>query len=347
MEALAVGVGGPGGRDAGESEVLRRTARECPREAETERPVVVGAEGLSYDYEDGTPALRDISLSIRRGERVAILGPNGAGKSTLLHILAGLKPFGSGTVRLFDEALTRKNERALRARMGLLFQDPDDQIFMPRVWDDVAFGPINRGLGAKAVARRVRRALEGAGLAGYDDRVPHHLSYGEKKRVAFAGVLAMRPEILLLDEPTANLDPRNRRDLLAMVNRLNRRGTTVVTATHDMGAVAELADRVYVLNRTLVRECPVREVFMDSRLLEENNLDIPEITKLFRLLRNFGYDPKKLPLSVDQAIAELTRTMDDGGGHVHLHLHRHAHGQQEAPDGKPVAGKNHGHEHPV
>ena len=308
---------------------------------------VMDAQGLSYAYDDGTVALRDISISIGKGERVAIVGPNGAGKSTLLHMLAGLKPSSSGTLKLFGEPFSRKNERALRSRMGLLFQDPDDQIFMPRVWDDVAFGPINRGLDEKAVKKRVRRALDAAGLSGYDDRVPHHLSYGEKKRVAFAGVLAMEPELLLLDEPTANLDPRNRRDLLSMVNRLNRRGTTVVSATHDMEAVTELSDRVYVLNRTIVREGDVREVFLDPRLLESNNLDIPEITKLFRLLKSFGYDPGKLPLSVDQAIAELTRTMDESGGHVHLHLHRHAHGQTAVPVDKASLGKDHGHEHRI
>jgi len=309
-------------------------------------PVVMDARGLSYAYDDGTEALKDVSLSIARGERVAIVGPNGAGKSTLLHILAGLKPSSSGTLRLFGEPFSKKNERALRARLGMLFQDPDDQIFMPRVWDDVAFGPINRGLDEKDVRRRVRKALEAAGLSGYDDRVPHHLSYGEKKRVAFAGVLAMEPEILLLDEPTANLDPRNRRDLLKMVDTLRKRGTTVVTATHDMGAIAELADRVYVLDKTVIREGTVRQIFSDPELLESKNLEIPEITRLFRLLRYFGYDPENLPLSVDQAVTELTKTMREGDGHVHLHLHRHIHAGPD--DKKPEPdGNGHGHKHTV
>jgi cobalt/nickel transport system ATP-binding protein len=307
---------------------------------------VIDARCLSYAYDDGTEALREVSLSIGKGERVAIVGPNGAGKSTLLHILAGLKPSSCGTLRLFGEPFSKKNERALRARLGMLFQDPDDQIFMPRVWDDVAFGPINRGLDEKEVGRRVRKALEAAGLSGYDERVPHHLSYGEKKRVAFAGVLAMEPQILLLDEPTANLDPRNRRDLLNMVETLNKRGTTVVTATHDMSAIADIADRVYVLDRTIVRQGTVRQIFMDPELLESKNLEIPEITRLFRLLRYFGYDPKNLPLSVDQAVAELTKTMREGDGHVHLHLHRHVH---DGTDDKKLEpdGKGHGHEHPV
>ena len=306
---------------------------------------VLDTEGLSYEYEDGTAAVSDITLSVGKGERVAIVGPNGAGKSTLLHLLAGLKPATRGALRLFGEPFSRRAERGVRARLGMLFQDPDDQIFMPRVWDDVAFGPINRGLDGKTVRKRVRRALEAAGLAGYDDRVPHRLSYGEKKRVAFAGVLAMQPEVLLLDEPTANLDPRNRRDLLKLVNALNKQGTTVVTATHDMEAIAELADRVYVLNKTIIRQGTVREIFMDPKLLESHNLEIPEITKLFHLLRSFGYDPGNLPLSVDQAIAELERTMDEGGGHVHLHLHRHAHGEPAVPADKAPREKDHGHEH--
>ena len=260
--------------------------------------------------------------------------------------MAGLKPAGSGSVRLFGETLCKKNGDLLRKRLGILFQDPDDQIFMPRVWDDVAFGPINQGLGADEVGRRVRNALKDAGLAGYDDRVPHHLSYGEKKRVAFAGVLAMRPKIILLDEPTANLDPRNRRALIGLVNRMNRRGATVITATHDMGAVSELADRVYVLNRTILREGPVREIFEDSELLRRNNLDIPEIARLFRVLRVFGYDCSKLPLSVDQAIEELTWTMEQSGGHIHLHYHEHTPEELEKLKEAKIRLEGSDHEHP-
>lgn len=284
---------------------------------------VVEALRVSYSYDDGTRALHEVSLSVERGERVGIVGPNGAGKSTLLHVLAGLRPVASGRVLLFGEELTRKSAGELRRRIGLLFQDPDDQLIMPRVWDDVAFGPINLGLGEREVRRRVRGALERAGLAGYEDRVPHHLSLGEKKRVAIAGLLAMKPEILLLDEPTANLDPRNRRELIGAVNRLHRRGCTVLTASHDMAAVAELADRVYVLNGRVVKEGTTREVFLDEACLQSNNLDVPDIARLFRALRCFGYDCSSLPLSMDQAVEELTRAMEAGGGHVHLHRHEH------------------------
>jgi cobalt/nickel transport system ATP-binding protein len=307
---------------------------------------VMDATKASFSYEDGTAALTDISLSVERGERVAILGPNGAGKSTLLQVLAGLKPVSSGTVRLFGQVLTKKSVAALRGRVGILFQDPDDQIFMPKVWDDVAFGPINQGLGAKAVEKRVQKALSMTGLAGYGDRVPHHLSYGEKKRVALAGVLAMRPEVLLLDEPTANLDPRNREELIAVINDLNRHGCTIITASHDMDAISELADRVYVINKRMVKEGAVRDIFLDPALLRSNNLDVPEIAKLFRVLRCFGYDCEDLPLSVDQAVDELTRKMEASGGHVHLHIHSHTPEELEKLKSTRLHLKGRDHQHP-
>jgi len=304
------------------------------------------ADNISFSYEDGTAALTDISLSIARGERIAILGPNGAGKSTLLHVLAGLKPTTSGTVRLFGKTLNKKNVAGMRGRLGILFQDPDDQIFMPRVWDDVAFGPINLGLNAKEVERTVEGALRRTGLSGYGDRVPHHLSYGEKKRVALAGVLAMRPEILLLDEPTANLDPANRRQFIAIINELNRKGCTIVTASHDMGAIPELADRVFVINRKNVMDGTVREIFLDEPLLSRNNLEIPEIARLFRVLSCFGYDCEDLPLSMEEAVSELTKKMEAGGGHVHLHVHSHTPEELEKLKSTRIRLKGGNHQHP-
>ncbi|MEM2869043.1 MAG: ABC transporter ATP-binding protein [Thermoplasmata archaeon] len=284
---------------------------------------VVEAIGVSYTYEDGTPALRDLNLSIARGERVAILGPNGAGKSTLLHILAGLRPAGSGTVRVLGRELGRRGAEALRGKVGILFQDPDDQLIMPRVWDDIAFGPLNQGLPAEKVRGAVERAIERTGLRGYENRVPQKLSLGEKKRVAIAGLLAMNPELLLLDEPTATLDPRSRRELIDLINGLNKYGCTIVTASHDVAAVAELADRAYVLNKRVVGEGSLREIFLDEALLQRNNLDIPEVTRLFRVLRAFGYDCPNLPLSMEHAMEELSRAIEAGGGHIHLLIHEH------------------------
>ena len=160
---------------------------------------VVDIRNLTYTYGEGIVALKDMNLSVDQGEQVAILGPNGAGKSTLLKIIGGLMfPF-RGEVRVFREELTKKNADRLRRKVGMLFQDPDDQIFMPNVWDDIAFGPINMGLGEVEIKKRVKIAMKQTGLVGFEDRVAHHLSFGEKKRVAIAGILAMRPKLLLLD----------------------------------------------------------------------------------------------------------------------------------------------------
>ena len=203
-------------------------------------------EDVVYRYEDDIVALHDISLTIERGDSVAILGPNGAGKSTLMKLAAGLLYPDSGKIVLLGSQLTKKNAKELRKNIGILFQDPDDQIFMPKVWDDVAFGPINLGRSKEEVSELVNNALMNTGLEGFEDRVPHHLSYGEKKRVAIAGILAMEPNILLLDEPTANLDPKGRSELMDIIKNSC---DTLICATHDINIASELAERIIILNR--------------------------------------------------------------------------------------------------
>ncbi len=250
-------------------------------------------------------ALWDVDIALRRGETVVVLGPNGAGKTTLLHLLAGLEPPTTGSVTLKGRPLTSKGmgrSSAPPGSVGLLFQDPDDQLFMPRVLDDVAFGPLNMDLPEDEVRRRVRKAMKEAGIEGFDDRLPHHLSTGEKKRVAIAGVLAMRPRVLLLDEPTANLDPRGRRELLELIRGL---GTTVLIATHDVDAAVELADRVVVLDGTVLREGSPVEVFADTRLLERAGLEAPAVARLFRKLGNGKKGGGKLPLTVEEGVKAL------------------------------------------
>ncbi len=246
-------------------------------------------------------ALWDVDIALRRGETVVVLGPNGAGKTTLLHLMAGLEPPTAGSVTLRGRPLTSKGmgrSSAPPGSVGLLFQDPDDQLFMPRVFDDVAFGPLNMDLSDDEVRRRVRKAMKEAGIAGFDDRLPHHLSTGEKKRVAIAGVLAMRPRVLLLDEPTANLDPRGRRELLELIRGL---GTTVLIATHDVDAAVELADRVVVLDGTVLREGSPAEVFADTRLLERAGLEAPAVARLFGQLKREGKYQGAVPLRVEDA----------------------------------------------
>ena len=264
-----------------------------------------GEKGRGYERKPGH-ALWDVDIALRKGETVVVLGPNGAGKTTLLHLLAGLEPPTTGTVTLKGRPLTSKGKGRSSAppgSVGLLFQDPDDQLFMPRVFDDIAFGPLNMDLPDEEVRRRVRRAMKEAGIEGFDDRLPHHLSTGEKKRVAIAGVLAMRPRVLLMDEPTANLDPRGRRELLGLIQGL---GTSVLIATHDVDAAVELADRVVVLDGTVLREGSPADVFGDVELLETAGLEAPAVARLFRKLREGKRGGVKLPLTVDEGVAALT-----------------------------------------
>jgi len=286
----------------------------------------VSIRDLNYSYPDGTVALEDINITIEEGERIAIIGQNGAGKTTLfLHLNGTIKSHNNNVV-IFGKDIGQMKSKERIEKVGIVFQDPDDQLFMPTIFDDVAFGPINMGLDEDEVERRVRSALATVGLTGFEDRVPHHLSYGQKKRAALAAVLSMEPRILVLDEPTANLDPRNRISLIRLINNLNRnKGTTTIVAMHDVNAVSQLADRIYVLNKRMVADGSPTEIFMDFDLLRENNLDAPDVFRLFNVLSCFGFNCESLPLSIDDAVEVLTKTIEGNGKHIHLHIHEHTH----------------------
>lgn len=233
---------------------------------------VLEVKGLSYTYPDGTPALREVSFALQAGETVGLIGPNGAGKSTLLLHLNGLLQ-GPGEVWVGGLSLRNGSLREIRRRVGLVFQDPDDQLFMPSVREDVAFGPLNLGLPQEEIEARVARALEQVGMGGAAHRSPHHLSFGERKRVALATVLAMEPDVLLLDEPTANLDPRARRQLLNLLPTLPQ---TKLLATHDLEAVVELCGRVLLLDQgQLFADGAPQEILRDALLLEAHGLEVP------------------------------------------------------------------------
>jgi cobalt/nickel transport system ATP-binding protein len=229
---------------------------------------------LSYAYPGGPPALDRVSLAIATGASIGLVGPNGAGKTTLFLCLSGVLPIKRGTVLLAGlDPAEPAQRRALPAKAGIVFQNSDDQLFNATVFDDVAFGPLNLGLPAEEVRCRVAEALERVGLTGFEKRVPFHLSGGEKRRVALAGVLAVRPEILLLDEPSMHLDPRGRRELIRLIQALT---VTKVIAAHDLEFIRETCQRVIVLDGgRIVADGPARAILADAALMDGHGLEVP------------------------------------------------------------------------
>ncbi len=241
----------------------------------SERPGnhVIGIEGLVYEYPDGTRALDGVDLSIRHGERVALLGANGAGKSTLMLQVNGVLRASRGSVTVGTVPLRDDTVRQIRAKVGLVFQDPDDQLFMTTVYDDVAFGPLNMGLAPAEVDERVHSALHAVGLPEVASKPGQHLSFGQRKRIALATVLSMRPEILVLDEPTSNLDPRARREMLEL---LGSQDTTMLVATHDMDLAWRLCTRAVILDEgRVVADGTAGEILADEALLLAHGLELP------------------------------------------------------------------------
>jgi cobalt/nickel transport system ATP-binding protein len=233
----------------------------------------VDVRDLCFKYPDGFEALKGVTLGIEPGEKVALIGPNGAGKSTLMLHLNGINEPSSGTVSIGGVAVTRANIGRIRAEVGLVFQDPDDQLFSPTVYDDVAFGPVHMGLPKEEVDARVTNALAAVGLAGFERRLPHHLSIGQRKRAALATVLSMSPSVLVLDEPSAGLDPRGRRELINLFNGLQQ---TMLVSTHDMKLVAEVFPRTVIVDDgQVVADGPTGAILDDRDLLESHGLEQP------------------------------------------------------------------------
>ncbi|MBA2740977.1 MAG: ABC transporter ATP-binding protein [Actinobacteria bacterium] len=232
----------------------------------------VHAKGLTYLYPNGERALDRLELHIKHGERVAILGPNGAGKTTFVFHLNGLLT-GNGDLEVAGLDVCKENIRELRSRVGIVFQDPDDQLFMPTVREDVAFGPLNLGLERDEALARVAEALETVRMGHVAERAPHQLSMGERRRVAIATVLAMRPSLLVLDEPSANLDPRSRRELIDLLAEIER---TMLVVTHDLPFAAELCERAVILSAgCVVADGSCDDILADDDLLAAHDLELP------------------------------------------------------------------------
>ncbi len=238
-------------------------------------------DDLAFAYPDGHQALFGVDLRIEKGERVALLGPNGAGKTTLVLHLNGILRGGRGRVEVAGLPVEKQNLSEIRRRVGVVFQDPDDQLFMPTVGEDVAFGPRNLGLPEPEVAARVAEALDKVGMSGFADRPPHHLSFGQRRRVAVATVLSMHPEILVLDEPSSNLDPAGRRELAEVLEALP---VTLFMVTHDLPYALQLCPRSVVLDRgQVVADGNTAELLADADLLARHRLELP-----------FGFDPSRV-----------------------------------------------------
>ncbi len=268
----------------------------------------------SFQYPDGTRALADIAIQIKKGEFIGLLGSNGSGKTTLLKVMDGLIKDYNGCVYLDDSDIRKLLPKEIYRKIGLVFQNPDDQLFAPTVFEDVSFGPQNMGFAQGEIVRRVNSALNAVDMDGFAKKSIHNLSFGQKKRICIAGLLAMGHEILLLDEPTAGLDPMGEYKMMSLLTKLNReQGVTVVMATHSVDLVPLFLDRLYILSKgRIVRSGPPSEVFTAPEEMAQVKLRLPQIAELiYRLKNEDGVPFDKIPLTVGEARREIIKAMKD------------------------------------
>ena len=268
-------------------------------------------KNIKYSYNKDYQALKGVSLKVEDGEMVALLGKNGAGKSTLFLQLNGIYKPDEGNVFIDGEELKydKKSLLKFRQKVGIVFQNPDDQIFAPTVEEDVAFGPLNLDLPMEEVQKRVTESLARVGMSGFEKKAPHHLSGGQKKRVAIAGILAMKPKIMVLDEPTAGLDPQGVEDLSKLLKELNEEGITIIISTHEVDLVPNYASRVFVLvDGLLIAEGTPKEIFSQPEILDKANLKVPIVTELFQSLEEEGIDMEgDYPLTIEEAKEKILK----------------------------------------
>ena len=270
---------------------------------------------LSHTYSDGTKAIENINFSLEKGKNIAILGPNGAGKSTLLHHFNGLLMPTRGKVKVLEKEVTKENLDEIRQKVGLVFQDPDDQLFARTVALDVAFGPTNLKLPKEEIQKRVQWALEVTEMRGLENKAPQNLSGGQKRRASIAGVLAMKPEIIILDEPMSNLDPKTSSKVLKLLLQLNKElGITLIIATHDVDLVPLFADEICILNKgQIVEQGPPQEIFAKADVLRSVDLRLPRVTHLFEILNKedkLGSN-KQYPLTIGEARKEIIELLEE------------------------------------
>ena len=267
-------------------------------------------KNLSFTYHDGTEALKNVNIQIKKGEKIAIMGPNGAGKSTLFSHFNGLTEPTSGHVEVEGEKIIFEREELLKVRqkVGIVFQDPNDQLFAPTVKEDVAFGPMNLGLEYEEVEKRIKESLEMVGMSGFEDKTPHHLSGGQQKRVAIAGIVAMRPDIMILDEPTAGLDPEGVDKVLDILDNLNKEGMSIVISSHDIEMVNQFADKMFVLyDGEIIAEGDKNQIFSDKELLKKAHLKAPITTEILYNLKEKGLDVDTGKITIDEVTDEILK----------------------------------------
>lgn len=319
--------------------------------------IAIQVENVHFTYPDGREVLKGVNCAIRKGEKVALIGPNGAGKSTFMSLLNGVALASSGRVEIGGLEVRKDNLKAIRRKVGIVFQDPDDQLFCPTVFDDVAFGPLNLGLPRDEIQHRVDEALETVGLKGFEQRSSFHLSFGERKRLALATVLSYQPDILVFDEPSTNMDPLNRRKLIQWLQKSDK---TILLCTHDLDIALDVCNRCLVLSGgTFVADGPASQVLYDRELLERNHLELPLALMTHELLHE--------KLSTGQMDAEHRRIISsflhahrhshgpEGHEHVHIHFHPHTHGHlhslvktdhiHDSTRMDVVPAHDHGHDH--
>src|SRR3989337_3251457 len=298
----------------------------------SDRKAIV-VEDVYFTYPDGRDVLKGLSCSIAHGERVALVGPNGAGKSTFMSHLNGVLMPSQGRVIIDGIEITKDNLTEVRRKVGIVFQDPDDQLFCPTVFDDVAFGPLNLGLSKDEIHMRVKGALEMVGLTGFEERPSFHLSFGERKRLALATVLSYQPEILVFDEPSTNMDPLSRRRLIEWLKSSDK---TILLCTHDLDIALEVCSRSLLLSGgKIVADGPSSEILYDREMLESHSLELPLAVRTHELLHEMLHKAEmdEEHRSIIMSFLHAHRHIHgvDQHGHAHLHAHEHEHDHLHEP----------------